>query len=464
MARVLQEAFIAACGGLSRAYGQLHEDEIANEMALKAKSLRDEKSFRLNLSKRISIIRFEIEKLIFFKNIDWRIQPKMNILLGKNGYGKTYLLRFLLCMLQKNSDKIGEFFQDSGKRAFARCHVTRDGEKKTIFRVKSLFEESIGKAPVLAIPDVRFIDKSRDIVTDVSPEETDLARFGAHNFIFEKKDEHRVHGLIYRLCISYLNNDKSFNSEIFDVLKNVIHELTGQHFEFSHVDVINDNTFKLFVTADSDAPIAFQKISQGTLSILTIFGLIYYYLKSIFPDSKRIANEHGIVFIDEIDAHLHPSWQQKVVPLLRRTFPNIQFFLTAHSPLVAAGCLEKEVTILRRNEKGSYSLFQFENDFIGWTTEELYKKVFEIEDRDETYLYYSALPPFRGEIEAEIKELENEEHRSSNEEKKLQRLHNELYYLQKVQGRRDKRKEYDELLRSNRNLKLRLRKLTVDAK
>lgn len=44
----------------------------------------------------------------------------------------------------------------------------------------------------------------------------------------------------------------------------------------------------------------------------------------------------GIVLLDEIEQHLHPSWQRKIVPLIKRQFPKIQFISTTHSPLVAA--------------------------------------------------------------------------------------------------------------------------------
>ncbi len=44
-----------------------------------------------------------------------------------------------------------------------------------------------------------------------------------------------------------------------------------------------------------------------------------------------------IVLIDEIEQHLHPSWQKAIVKLLRTQFPNIQFITTTHSPLVATG-------------------------------------------------------------------------------------------------------------------------------
>ncbi len=42
----------------------------------------------------------------------------------------------------------------------------------------------------------------------------------------------------------------------------------------------------------------------------------------------------GIVSIDEVDLHLHPSWQRSLVARLTQTFPNCQFLLTTHSPLI----------------------------------------------------------------------------------------------------------------------------------
>jgi predicted ATP-binding protein involved in virulence len=42
----------------------------------------------------------------------------------------------------------------------------------------------------------------------------------------------------------------------------------------------------------------------------------------------------GIILIDEIDMHLHPQWQRSIIQRLQTTFPNCQFILTTHSPLV----------------------------------------------------------------------------------------------------------------------------------
>nr|GEV99656.1 AAA ATPase, putative [Tanacetum cinerariifolium] len=53
-----------------------------------------------------------------------------------------------------------------------------------------------------------------------------------------------------------------------------------------------------------------------------------------YPNSKNPLAEPAIVLVDEIDLHLHPAWQRKLIDFLSNTFPNTQFIVTAHSPLV----------------------------------------------------------------------------------------------------------------------------------
>jgi predicted ATPase len=57
----------------------------------------------------------------------------------------------------------------------------------------------------------------------------------------------------------------------------------------------------------------------------------------------------GVVLLDEIDLHLHPTWQRRIVPILRRTFPKLQFVVTTHSPLVLAGFESEEIISLKIN-------------------------------------------------------------------------------------------------------------------
>ncbi len=59
----------------------------------------------------------------------------------------------------------------------------------------------------------------------------------------------------------------------------------------------------------------------------------------------------GVVLIDEIDMHLHPSWQQQVLPLLRQAFPNLQFVVTTHSPIVLSTVPSRCIRILGEGDR-----------------------------------------------------------------------------------------------------------------
>jgi predicted ATP-binding protein involved in virulence len=52
------------------------------------------------------------------------------------------------------------------------------------------------------------------------------------------------------------------------------------------------------------------------------------------PKEEDPLTSPGVVLIDEIDLHLHPEWQRRVVGDLLKTFPNTQFILTSHSPFI----------------------------------------------------------------------------------------------------------------------------------
>ena len=92
-----------------------------------------------------------------------------------------------------------------------------------------------------------------------------------------------------------------------------------------------------FVMKKDGVEFDFTNFSDGEKCYITLVGAIARKLAMTHPDSDQPLNEPGIFIVDEIDLHLHPEWQQTVVPKLRDTFPNCQFFLTTHSPSVLSG-------------------------------------------------------------------------------------------------------------------------------
>jgi predicted ATP-binding protein involved in virulence len=80
------------------------------------------------------------------------------------------------------------------------------------------------------------------------------------------------------------------------------------------------------------------QLSQGEKSLMALVGDIARRLAMLNPALDNPLTGDGIVLIDEVDLHLHPSWQRSIIDRLTHTFPNCQFILTTHSPLVISDC------------------------------------------------------------------------------------------------------------------------------
>ena len=91
-------------------------------------------------------------------------------------------------------------------------------------------------------------------------------------------------------------------------------------------------------------------LSSGFTSLLKIIqSVVAGY--SYFTNEQQIAHVRGVVLIDEIESHLHNEWQIKIVPLLKKLFPNTTFFITTHSSLVISQLEQGEAYRLVRSKE-----------------------------------------------------------------------------------------------------------------
>ncbi len=442
----INEYYLKAWEGLERIYRSLGENEKQDSAQRQIKLIRYIIDFETNAEQKITLQQLKLTNLDFFGNTKWTFQPQINILLGKNGYGKSHLLRLIISLLQKDDNISLQFFGNKLQNASIQLSLERNKTKQIIERSKTVFKKSIGKVPILAIPDVRYIDQSKITISPPSDGKSNLRELGAEDFLSQQSFEATIQNFLYELCIMFMYQGRSFDLPIFQMLHKVVGELTDEAFEFREIKPIGNARFEINVITDgnNDRLLPIQKASQGTLAVLSMFGLIYYYLKSVFPDTpvKELLSKPAIVFIDEVDAHLHPSWQRKIIRLLRKNFPNVQFVVTAHSPLVVAGCLNSEVAVLRKGEDG-FVVEEFPEDFIGETTENLYRKLFEIEDIDENYLYYATRISANIDNSERINVLESKETLTDEEEMELEMLYEDDYYISRVAQKIEEKKAED---------------------
>ncbi|WP_241638752.1 retron Ec78 anti-phage system effector ATPase PtuA [Rosenbergiella epipactidis] len=80
--------------------------------------------------------------------------------------------------------------------------------------------------------------------------------------------------------------------------------------------------------------VTIDQLSDGQRIFLSLVADLARRMVMLNPLLENPLEGRGIVLIDEIELHLHPKWQQEVILNLRSTFPNIQFIITTHSPIV----------------------------------------------------------------------------------------------------------------------------------
>ena len=134
----------------------------------------------------------------------------------------------------------------------------------------------------------------------------------------------------------------------------------------------------------NDDPLG-EPLYAGALSSGTQGTLLWIWALAL-----KIANHYGwaegwegkpaILLIDEIENHLHPTWQRRVIPALLEHFPGLQIFAATHSPFVVAGLKAGQVHLLKRNKNGRVIARTNTEDVVGWTADEILRTMMGVED------------------------------------------------------------------------------------
>lgn len=118
-------------------------------------------------------------------------------------------------------------------------------------------------------------------------------------------------------------------------------------------------------------PIYLGHLSSGTEGTLLWIRWLAFKMLHYYGYEDGWEKQPGILLIDEIENHLHPTWQRRVIPALLEHFPGLQIFATTHSPFVVAGLRAGQVHMLNRGGDGVVTATTNEQDIIGWTTDEI---------------------------------------------------------------------------------------------
>jgi predicted ATP-binding protein involved in virulence len=145
-----------------------------------------------------------------------------------------------------------------------------------------------------------------------------------------------------RNAIYIILNDSHEKDSVFDRLHIDWRTSTGEM-------VIYKNGLRMLV----------NQFSSGEKAVVSMVAAISLRLILANPDFPTPLHGNGIVLIDEIDLHLHPSWERSIINKLLEIFPNVQFIVTTHSPFVLQNVPSESIIVLKEgkiSDKKHYAL------------------------------------------------------------------------------------------------------------
>jgi hypothetical protein len=321
--------------------------------------------------------RIEIENIRSIVRFEWQAPPDpagWHVLIGDNGSGKTTILRSIALALLGNVEEANKLREDwrrwvqhQQQRASIRLELLRDpdydpgnsatsddGDYSYVVLYKQLAFEGYGAR---SVDDAHVAGRGwfsasygpfRRFTGD-DEEDRELyrtsPRLARHITLFG--DRYALSG-----CIPWLialkhrelaaRNQGAGGAHPDVRALNAVVAFVNQPGFLPHGTRLSEITAEEVCFLDgNDAPVTLAELSDGYRSVLGMTLELVRQLLGAYdqdrvfdPANPTQVSAPGVVLIDEVDAHLHPTWQRDIGYWLRRHFPRIQFLVTTHSPIV----------------------------------------------------------------------------------------------------------------------------------
>lgn len=128
------------------------------------------------------------------------------------------------------------------------------------------------------------------------------------------------------------NEEKAkFFDKNIKILEQIIQEIIEKPIKF---EPVYETGIKIVANIEGKK-LDFDLLPDGLRSIISWLGDLIMRMDALkWKDDLPIFEREFILFLDEIEVHLHPSWQRKILPVVQKLFKNAQIFITTHSPFI----------------------------------------------------------------------------------------------------------------------------------
>ncbi len=327
----------------------------------------------------MKIEKMSIDNICGIKHLDLLFNEGLNLICGENGVGKTTILKAIAHQFINGQDSFIKKHYGTEKGIVNIWLKDNDNPLKyevTEFVPGDVKSNSIdykkGNA-LIYFHSTRKIDYYKIDALPASKNcETDNAPLHASQMLINGVDNKIKSWFVNRFVFSNIKNSLNIiQQENLKLSKSIFNSLD----ESLSVKTVKPD-FEIILQR-KNKEIFFEMLSDGYKSCIFILLGIVKEIEYRFPSIEAV-NFDGIIMIDEIDIHLHPQWQAKLVKVLKETFPKAQIIATTHSPSVLQNAKSNELIPLYRDNEDNICIKELhlgEYGLQGWTLEEILEDV-----------------------------------------------------------------------------------------
>ncbi|ETR68903.1 MAG: hypothetical protein OMM_04284 [Candidatus Magnetoglobus multicellularis str. Araruama] len=403
----------------------------------------------------IKIQSIKLENIGIFKSLNLDFNSQCSVIIGPNGRGKTTILRAIILALigyDKNLNNQADSLLAIKGRKDTKCEWESGKIQLSLDIDGEIFSNKVELKPDLKGEKIQVVAEPMPGIFDARGRHLKslIIAFGQNRVSCVEKSKSPIEVKLPKIgdLLPLLNNDNenrllSFASWVAQLdykalkgsysKKNLINkafeifsDIAGEKIEFDTVTSLDP--LEIWVkTKDSRQGIPLELTSMGYQMLMSWVGYLLQRMYEANNGSIKFYESHCIVFIDEIDLFLHPIWQQKILSVLRKFFPNTQFIVTTHSPLVVDG-LDRQQIIQLKYKEDTIVAESNPVDIWAWNYNDILERFFH------TFQNFSE---YEENILPQIKELQNISERTQEQEDELERLESILHRLENSRAATD---------------------------
>ena len=323
--------------------------------------------------------------------------PNVNLLLGNNGAGKTTALK---------SAAIGVLARVIGRSGFVPYHLVRRGSEAEAIIEAVLAPDVQDRSEESAFgPEIHLLSKivREGAYEELLPQkgpflpmlfEDDspawfIVGYGATRRVetgeYSASSEEKRRRLRYRRVAglfeegvaltpltSWLPIFERERPEVHAAALRLINRLLPEDLRFLG-ETRNEQSLRereyLFEYRGQSVP--FGALSDGYRAYVAWVADLTYHLASVAKPEVELWDYTGVVLIDEIDLHLHPEWQLRVVEKVATALPRMQLILSTHSPIVAGTLKPENIFVMELASDGSSEVRQLQEHIYGLNADQV---------------------------------------------------------------------------------------------